>query len=120
MYAKSVKVTLKPAHGFTALTLAKAIHDLTSYPSQESLAIARSLLEGHAWEPPPSDLKEATFHSNWLDFQITMPSNPYLDQVAKWEMQHAILLKGAAGDAEAAIRYCQMELNHEIDHGAMG
>ena len=29
-------------------------------------------------------------------------------------------IKGAAGDAEAAIKYCKMEMNGEINHGAMG
>lgn len=127
MYAQSVRVTLKPDHGFTALTLAKAIHGFSSYDLNESLFIARHLINGEFWQPEPPTLKftdkeaqHPTFYWGWFDFQITMPPNPYKDQAERWKAQRAILEAGAAGDAEAAIKYCQMELNHEINHGAMG
>jgi hypothetical protein len=127
MYAESVRVTLKPNHGFTPTELAKAIHGFSSYDLKDSLIIARLMIRGEGWEPEPPSLKftddeakSPNFYWGWFNFKIEYPPNPYQEQAARWKMQRELLEKGAAGDAEAAIRYCQMELNHEISHGAMG
>lgn len=46
--------------------------------------------------------------------------NPYVEHYREQEEYHALMLKGAAGDADAAIAYCKLEAEYKVSHAAMG
>ena len=108
----------------TAPQLAGWVRDVApdQYTLSEAMQIARYMINGGGWEPPywiVAYQLERLKNQPWT-YTITTPPNPYTEQIRIWEEQHALLKKAAAGDAEAAIAYCKMELNGEINHGAMG
>jgi hypothetical protein len=127
MYAENVKIKLKPWHGFENTALAKALRSFIHLGISEAWTATHALQKGDTVEIPTGAFKitnaeaeDPNFWMGWFEFIITLPPNPYLEQAAKWKMQRELLEKGAAGDTEAAIKYCQMELAGEISHGAMG
>lgn len=79
------------------------------------------MIRGEGWEP----LYWAVAHQlqtmkgqPWT-YTFTTPPNPYDEQIRVWKEQRELLEKAAAGDAEAAIAYCKLELSGGINHGCM-
>ena len=127
MHAENVKIKLKPWHGFENKALVKALRSFILIDLNEAWSVTHALQNGAAVEIPVGAFKitnaeaeDPNFWMGWFEFIITLPPNPYLEQAAKWKMQRELLEAGAAGDVEAAIKYCKMELAGEINHSAMG
>lgn len=127
MFAEKVSIKLKPWHGFENAALAKALRSFILLGLNETMDVMRALQRGEAVEIQPESFKisnrqatDPNFWMGWFEFYITLPPNPYLEQVEKWKVQRELLQRGAAGNVEAAIKYCQIELAGEINHGAMG
>jgi hypothetical protein len=116
----TIKFRYNHGEKYTVVEIAKRVRLLSKHLMlAEVMAIARDLKEGREWEP------EYAMISTWdgigmLQMETKQPPNPYLAQIQRWKDQRELLEAGAAGDVQAAIRYCQMELNNEISHGAMG
>jgi hypothetical protein len=108
----------------TAAQLAGWVREVApdEYTLAEALYIARCMIRGERWQPPYGIVAYGLKHlpSQPWSYTITTPPNPYIEQARLWKEQRALLEKAAAGDADAAIAYCKMELNGEINHGAMG
>ena len=108
-----------PEGEHTAIEVAQEVRSLwPSHSPVAAMTIARALMNGEGWEPPYSEVHYPK-SAKILSYDITWPPNPYRAQAEEWRVQHELLKKGAAGDAEAAIAYCLLELNNEINHGPM-
>ena len=53
-------------------------------------------------------------------FEEILWENPYVKHMKEQEEYFALCKRGAAGDAEAAIAYCKLEVTGIVKHGGMG
>jgi hypothetical protein len=82
------------------------------------LDITRSLQAGKPWCPGVGIVEDPEDGGMFCSVEIEGDVDPYKEMFSKWDEHQALLERGAAGDAEAAIAYCKLELNHEVSHGA--
>lgn len=123
MNETTVRITLDDT-SITAPQLAVWVRDIApnQYTLSEAMYIARCMIRGEGWEPPYEIVAyqlERMEGQPW-SYTITTPPNPYVEQIQIWKEQRELLEKAAAGDAEAAIAYCKLELSGGINHGCMG
>lgn len=93
---------------------------LRPIPLKELMCMADKLLANAVLSPSIDILNKLESLSDVCDIVVTFPPNPYQEYAKLRESQYQLMLKGAAGDAEAAIAYCKMEAAGEVGHGAMG
>jgi hypothetical protein len=120
----SVKYTLTDKDVST-IALAKWINMKTwglAFSLSEALVIARSLKNGGSWEIDSTEVTPPNEKDPCLG--VIQPE-PEDDNAAFWktiqlEIAHCenLLGRGAAGDIEAAIEYCKLELAGKVPHAA--
>ena len=128
-----VTITLKDT-AVSRVELANWVRHATPHlitNAKDALAVAACLIKGEKWEPEfymlADNLKQAygTYIKEVNPFcNVTIvdvpEDNQYTRHFATQKGYYDLMCKGAAGDAEAAIAYCKLELSGDVSHGAMG
>jgi hypothetical protein len=114
------KITAKV--GANRVMLAKwliNVRSLSAPNANRALLIADELIDGRTYELYLSAEEKAAGEA-WCNIEKVVYDNPYAAHFKEQNGYYELRDKGAAGDAEAAIAYCKLELEGLVSHGAMG
>jgi len=103
------------------MSLAKWARSLRCRPINSlplALAFADDLLRGGQFELYLTAAEKAAGEA-WCNIEKVVYVDPYAADRAEQARYYELRDKGAAGDAEAAIAYCKLELEGKVSHGAM-
>jgi hypothetical protein len=123
----TVRITLNDM-SITAAKLAGWVRDVApdQYTLAEAMSIARSLIRGEAWEPPYEVVAyelEQLKNQPW-SYTITMPPDGAAIRFEQRQKLYAegeeLAKRGAAGDAEAAIKFCQRFQGGDMENWCAG
>ena len=123
MLDDEVEITLKDKN-IAPLNLARLLRDIW----QSELAspanciyVAKCLINGETWRPTLGSIHipniDKSEHLNLVFPESEIDKDSRLrreQQTEYWELGR----RGAAGDAEAAIAFCKLEMEGKISHGA--
>lgn len=99
-------------------------------PTKTLLYIARCISRGEGWQPEYLELSESVrkalrrndFSSDIIKLVQFETDDPFererIERQKHNDLISDLLKRGATGDAEAAIKYCQLEFEGKISHGA--
>jgi hypothetical protein len=122
VYAKSVTFTLTdPA--ITGLALARAVIQAVTpntFTAKEALVIAREFRDKGTWNVEDTFILRPTFEQGPWTCVVEKHGDPWEEHFRLAAEHHELLKRGAAGDVEAAIAYCKLELGNKVSHGAIG
>jgi hypothetical protein len=89
---------------------------MPKYSTYDAIMTARSLKNGERWNPPIDDIKEWR-DAGPCDYVTTPdPENIWEMRDAKYQAHHDLGKRGAEGDAQAAIEFCKLYLNGELNY----
>lgn len=121
MLMNEYKVTAGPLAN--RVGLAKWLLSLPSFDGSRSvpkaLDMADHLLSGGEFIRHLS-VEEKDAAGDICTFEEILWENPYVKHMKEQEEYFALCKRGAAGDAEAAIAYCKLEVTGTVKHGGMG
>lgn len=119
-----VKVT---ARNRTASRLDMAKWILTHAPSDmklrssDAMYIVDVILKGETWRPEYCCIDRNAYETNPyfnVEFIGTEEEDPWAERIALQESYWELCRKGAAGDAEAAMAFCKLEMENKVSHSA--
>lgn len=115
---QSYTITATP--GTNRVLLAHWLHKVEQYESARmAIQAADDLLGGNDYQV---DIRDdiAAAAPEFVQLVPVAYVNPYVAHFKQQEEYSALCERGAAGDVEAAITYCKLELEGKVSHGAFG
>lgn len=115
-----IRYTLDPKSTISTIALSAWVRLKmgTGYSATNCLTVARCLKSGQGWEPPYCAMFEPEAPGP-CEFVVTEPVNEYAEYQNKQQALYDLKVRGASGDAEAAIAYCKADLDGKVNHGPM-
>jgi hypothetical protein len=123
MFMKEYKVNAGPLAN--RMSLAKWLLTLPSFDGSSSRSVPKALdmadhLLGGGELIRHLSEEEKDAAGDICTFEEILWENPYVKYMKEQEEYFTLCKRGAAGDAEAAIAYCKLEVTGIVKHGGMG
>src|SRR4051812_281030 len=111
---RRLEITVK--ENVSAVALAKWIRSVTSYALRDALCLAQRMINGETWHV--ESINSRVVDNPYANIEIIWcPSSEelYFEEMrVEFKRQRGLLERGAAGDVDAAIEYCKLELEGKI------
>lgn len=87
--------------------------------ASELMYIVDCILKGETWRPDYALIDRKAYElSPYFNVEFVKIEDPWAERIALQESYWELCRKGAAGDAEAAMAFCKLEMENKVNHGA--
>jgi hypothetical protein len=119
----TINITIRD-HNISRKDLALWLRSIMRYPRAMSMSAliekADLLLQGETLSPNYFNIRvDEIGDASPCLVVIDTPPNPHIEAYNEQMSYYQLMLKGADGDTEAAVTYCQLEKARKVTHGAM-
>ena len=114
---------VKRAMPHAAINSGRVATEYAPITAAQAVYIADCLKRGETWRPERLNQEMLTPENlpSWVKVMPVVEENEwelaYADRRAKYVINEDLLTRGAAGDSEAAIKYCQRVAAGEVNNG---